>query len=293
MKNLTTKFQDMTHTSSKLVKVLVSRAKGSLMDEESYREWIRNFIEVYTDCFRDIILYIADCRSLSNDDYLLISILSNLYKVENKKIMQGFIDLDDLMQFSVSMNRADSYAYDTFSHDKLFNKKLHVVIDRLYEAGTSVPTLLGGEIANLNTLAEYSKVNQRRPYRHSPQNKSEKEEVQKEDEGEKSVSPFKASEKKSERREPRNNPYKKSQVYGDGCDADWSRPCGEKENLVLFYVFFYLSLLIDKIRGIPIERSGSGKILPPITNLRVFAKLNNTLFVVFIALASYYLLFYK
>lgn len=74
--------------------------------------------------------------------------------------------------------------------------------------------------------------------------------------------------------------------------SDWRTPWGSEENFILYFIFFYLSLLVDKAKGVESKRKEEGKLLYPQTNLRWFAKTANTLFITLIVAVIYYYLFW-
>lgn len=74
--------------------------------------------------------------------------------------------------------------------------------------------------------------------------------------------------------------------------TDWRTSCGSEENIVLYLIFFYISFIIDKARGVELNRDDKRKLLYPHTNLRWFAKTANTLFVTVVLAIVCYLLFW-
>ena len=261
-------------------RVKLDRESISLMDRDSFNEWTNAFLFFYTDCFRDFITYIADRKIMRNQEYYVISALSELFAVKNGMILNGNISLEWITKIlSYHVDRHDPYNYDPFYQDKNFNEKLHIVIEKLSQIDRSNKVLSAREIENFLTLANYSKVNQPRSNIQIATTREENFEGRK------------SSSRKTKIVKTSYNPYMKDRTTIPEYDSDWTHPCCEYENLILFYIFMYLSYAIDYALGYKYTYGKDGKLEPPKTNLRVFAKLKNVLWMIFIIAIVYMVLF--
>lgn len=87
------------------------------------------------------------------------------------------------------------------------------------------------------------------------------------------------------------NPFKSSKKRGRKHDDDWISGCGNDENLVLYYLFYYISFIVDKVRFSTLQRDSKGALLPPRTNLRILAKSSNIASYILLLVVIYYLMF--
>lgn len=98
---------------------------------------------------------------------------------------------------------------------------------------------------------------------------------------------------------PSNPPMRKHEVFRrmtkkrrtDYYD-NWRSPPGSEESRVLYYFFLSLSYLIDKIRGKELTKNAEGIFDPPQTNLRVFVKGVNALYLLLAILLVVFTIYY-
>lgn len=297
---------------------LEKMSRAGRMDDDSFTAWIKTFLVFYTDTLRDFVHYLAETERREPFDYLFITTLSELYREEGGYILKDWIELYKIAKISRGINREDrDILYfidlmgahmewvDPFSHDAYFNKKLNSLIESLYGVMLSVPPTLPKNMdrkmidacfqfiennmrhvqENFVSLALCSEASK---YQRLSLTKGSNREID-----DRKVQPFeKSPEVKKELRDARMkvHPFRKKKQRMPDYDADWRKPCSREENIILYFIFYYLSYLVDKIRGIEIMRD-DGKLLPPKTNLRCFAKFSNITFVIIAIVIAYYLLF--
>ena len=103
--------------------------------KNSFTMWMKSFILLYTDTFRDFISFMAEDEDRNLLDYIFISELSEMYKEEGGMIMKDWIELKNLSEISqgIGKNWKDVINFinamggikewiDPFSHDNYFNK---------------------------------------------------------------------------------------------------------------------------------------------------------------------------
>src|SRR5688572_19382955 len=74
-----------------------------------------------------------------------------------------------------------------------------------------------------------------------------------------------------------NNIYFKKDYESIYKGNPWNRRLSTEENTILFYVFKYVSYMVDYFRGIPIRYDRRGNKEPPITNMRFLSNYYNLL----------------
>ncbi|CAI2360071.1 unnamed protein product [Moneuplotes crassus] len=287
--------------------------RGGGMDQDSLNEWIKTFLVLYTDTFRDFVTFIADEDNISGLDYLAIYELSELFKVEAKRTLNGAIQLEVLTKISrsnssksecreyqayIQLMHASPEWIDPFSYDRHFKSKIDRVIDHIgarYPVSvTGFPNSVSGSLAenvletikqNINrtidnfiSIAKSSNIDRNKDYNGSY--KVTPFEVVEE-------STFKRSTRSKESGKSKKNPYNKNKKDVDYY-SDWRKPQGKKENLILYLIFFYLSMIVDRV----IYRDQDpSKFEYPKTNLRFMAKPLNFLALAITVGIFYYICF--
>lgn len=294
--------------------------KGRKMNEDGYTQWLYTILALYTDTFRDFIIHMAEEDNRSVFDHLFIQELSELFKAEGNYIMKEWIHLTKLYTVArrqrsdnneilrcLYMLGAEPEWVDPFSSDKNFTEKLVQLINSLRH---KIPKFVGNPakdleksdldsiqetikvtlskvMTNFITLAKYSRVTNQFYYQDAQVISNFIEEEPAESLDRPTALKKRSTGEKSKSKIPFKVHSKKLKDYY----ADWEKPCGREENIVLYYIFLYLSYFFDKIRGVEIVRTGDGKLKPPKTNLRYFAKPTSIIQILILALVAYLVIY--
>ena len=287
--------------------ILEKLVRGGRMDSDSFSSWLKVFLLLYTDTFRDIITFIADEDTKSGLDYLAIYELSDIFKVEGNQIIKGWIEMSLLTKISRSSKAEErEFIYyihllnaspdwiDPFGYDRHFNRKLMRVIDtigmKFPNSISSFPNSITGNFANdvlefINhnanrtienfiSILRASHIDMMKDFSQIPKISNFKVETQ--------------HDKQYFHRGEARNPFsrqKKNQSYY----ADWSKPKGDKENVLLFMIFYYFSALIDWLM---LSKDVRRNLKYPKTNIRFMANSSNIVIFPFVLMMMYYFLFW-
>jgi hypothetical protein len=281
------------------------------MDDDSYNMWIKAFLVLHTDTFRDFIHYLADEDIRSGLDYMFLEELSCLYKAEEGTILQGAIYLDLLSKISrggraedssylnfISIMESGPECVDPFSYDRHFNSKLHALLDSLAQkppiSSSMFPNCIMKKLADsfaheinssdcsLYTLLRYyknEKVHYDSPYKYRPTPR---------------ISKFNEEDSHPNKgRQPPSDiirPFAKKRKSHD-FSQDWTTKVAKDELTVMYWLFYMLSLVVDLVMKREVKYR-DGQVPVPVTNLRPFAKKNNLVVIVVVLLVAVYLLRY-
>ena len=288
--------------------VLQKFQKGGRMDPESFDSWIKVFLVLYTDTFRDLVTFIADEDTKSGLDFLAISELSEIFKVEGDTIVKGWIELNKLTKISRSSRSEDrefihyihlmeaSRDYiDPFSYDRYFSRKLIGMIEsmegRFPNSISSFPNSISGKLAE-NVLEQIKLNAERTIENYISIVKASRFEVHRDFSRVQRVTPFNTEVQESifYTEDKVRNPYRRRKDKYKDYDQDWSKPCSREENFILYFIYFYISKLVDMFFY---EKEQREEFRYPRTNIRFMAKPANSIFIVVMIVILYYLLFIR